>query len=606
MGFKSPLYRFDLWGHSLCLGWLVMGIAGCSSNADSSTKIPSAGMRLEAFREKPVIEDRAWFSDVTEQVGVIFKHENGATGNLLLPEIMGSGAALADFDGDGDLDLLLVQGGPLIDPGKSDVRPAHRLFRNDLDKGTGLRFTDMTESSGIKSLAYGMGVATGDIDNDGLVDLFITALGSNQLLKNLGGGRFQDLTSVAGVGDTSYSSSATFFDFDHDGLLDLFVANYVDFDPARSPKCYAPNSAVDYCGPDAYKPLPDRLYRNMGQGRFMDISESAGLLSAFGAGLGVIAADFNQDGWVDLYVANDGDPNQLWINQAGKGVFIDEGLLAGVALNLRGQPEAGMGIDSADLDGDGLEEIFVTNLTGESNTLYYNLGGGLFEDRTSSKGMRAPSLPFTGFGTHFVDFDLDGDLDLFCLNGAVRIQDSRLAAGDQSPLGQTNQLFRNEGVKRFRDVSPRSGPEWSTSGVCRGGCVGDIDNDGDLDLLITENNGFAKVLLCHASSQAHWLGLRLIDDKSGCDVTQARVKISREGTAPQWRRVHTDGSYLSASDPRLIIGLGSDSSPRHVTAYWPDGLVEDWTQVEADRYHTLRRSTGRTIPPVKTAGIPRP
>ncbi len=553
-----------------------------------------------------------WFIDDTERLGLVFQHDPGVTGELLLPEVMGSGAALFDCDSDGDLDLLLVQGGPLDDatprPGDTTAppgdatrrdRPNHRLFRNDLDASAGrpLKFTDITESSGIQSVGYGMGVATGDYNNDGLVDLYITSLGSNQLLRNLGGGKFRDVTQAAGVDDRRWSTSATFFDYDRDGWLDLFCTNYVDFNQEKSPKCHGPSSARDYCGPDAFSAVSSSLFRNLRSGRFENVSESAGFHSAFGAGLGVVASDLNGDGWCDLYVANDGDPNQLWLNDGGRGTFTEDGLLAGVALNINGQAEAGMGVDAADVDGDGKEDLFITHLTGESDTLYINVGGGLFEDRTVAFGLRAPTLSSTSFGTRFLDFDHDGDLDLFVMNGAVRLQESLVVGGAANPLGQTNQLLRNDGRSGFRDISRSAGPAFAPVGVSRGAAVGDVDYDGDLDLLITNNGGPARLLLSTAAARTHWLGLRLVDAIHKSDVLQARVKITGPHGPPIWRRVHTDGSYLSASDPRLIAGLGQSTSPSEVTVYWPDGLIETWSSLQSDRYHTLRQTTGQRSKP---------
>ena len=596
------------------IAWLLIAAAclwggvGCGRSPVSSPS-PAVSAAPEVFlppdATSSVTGDGPWFVDETELVGLRFQHDSGVTGELLLPEIMGSGAALFDFDRDGDLDVFLVQGGPLDDPvagSESETRrerPNHRLFRNDLNAkaGHGLKFTDVTEASGIRSVGYGMGVAAGDFNNDGRLDLYVTNLGSNQLLQNLGDGRFRDVTREAGVDDPRWSTSATFFDYDRDGWLDLFFTNYVDFTRAKSPKCFAPSSARDYCGPDAYTAVSSSLFHNLGNGRFENVSESAGFRTAFGAGLGVLATDLNGDGWCDLYVANDGDPNQLWINQAGRGTFSDEGLLAGVALNIQGQAEAGMGVDAADVDGDGDEDLFVTNLSGESDTLYINLGGGLFEDQTIAFGLRAPSLPFTSFGTRFIDFDHDGDLDLFAMNGAVRLQDNRLAAGAPHPLGQTNQLFRNDGKAGFHDVSSTAGPAFALSEVTRGAAIGDVDNDGDLDLLITNNAGPARLLLGTAAGRTHWLGLRLVDARLGNDVLQARVKITGGDGAPMWRRVHSDGSYLSAGDPRIVAGLGRDTKPRDVTVSWPDGLVESWSGLEVDRYHELRQTAGTRASP---------
>lgn len=560
-------------------------ICGCNSATVPPPVVPVA--RTE--RERP------WFVDATEQAGLNFRHDSGATGELYLPEIMGSGAALVDIDRDGDLDVFLVQGGPLPGENGAASRPNHRLFRNDLDASGTLKLTDISDNSGIKAAGYGMGVATADFDNDGLIDLYVTNLGSNQLLRNLGQGRFEDVTQSAGVDDPRWSSSATFFDFDRDGHLDLFVTNYVEFDRTKAPKCYAPNSARDYCGPDAFPAVHDSLYRNLGNGTFQNVTEAAGLIEGLGAGLGVIAADFNGDGWCDVYVANDGDPNQLWINQQGTGRFVDEALLAGVALNMHGQAEAGMGVDAADLDGDGDEELFVTNLEGESNTLYFNLGNGLFEDRTNLLGLRASTLQFTSFGTRFIDFDQDGILDLFTMNGAVRLQASLVAAGDSNPLRQTSQLFRNRGSEGFVEVDYRLAAPFATAAVSRGACIGDLDNDGDLDVLYTTNNGPAHLLLGQASPEAHWIGVRLIDPKSQQDVLQTRVEFAGSGTPTVWRRVHTDGSYQSASDSRIVVGLGQDSSARTVTAHWPNGVVETWPDLKPDQYHTLRRGSGRSV-----------
>ena len=409
------------------------------------------------------------FLDAQESAGLDFRHFNGMTGELYLPEITGSGGALFDYDDDGDLDVYLVQGA-VIGPGKSpkdailpwhgSSSPRDQLYRNDLQLDSNgvrrLNFTNVTNESTLVAEGYGMGVTVGDINDDGRLDLYVTNLASNQMFLNQGDGTFSDVTRRSGTDDPRWSTSAAFLDYDRDGRLDLFVSNYVDFSVTKNPTCYATSSALDYCGPDAYQPLPDRLFRNRGEGIFEDVSSKSGIDREFGAGLGVATADFNGDGWTDIYVANDGDPNQLWVNQKD-GTFRNEALWSGAALNRVGQAEAGMGVDAADFDGDGDEDLFVTHLTEETNTLYVNQGNGLFDDRTIETGLHMPSFRFTGFGTGWLDFDNDGWLDLLALNGAVRILPDLAREGHRYPLGQSNQLFQNTGKLTFRDLTNRAG-----------------------------------------------------------------------------------------------------------------------------------------------------
>ena len=388
------------------------------------------------------------FVDSAAATGLAFTHTNGASGRLYIPELMGSGGALIDYDNDGDLDVFLVQGGPLESGGGPPGRPqaTSRLFRNDLSKAGAaprtLRFTDVTAAAGVGSSVYGMGAAVGDYDNDGDFDLFVTSFGPDTLYRNNGNGTFTDVTAEAGVSDPLWSASATFVDYDRDGDLDLFVANYLDFTIAGNKSCADSVGARDYCGPRAYRPVPDRLYRNEGNGRFADVTESAGISKADGAGLGVSAGDYNGDGWLDLYVANDATPNQLWINRRD-GTFADEGLLSGAALNAAGNPEGSMGIASGDFDADGDEDLFVTNLVGETFVLYRNDGRGNFEDARVEVGLSAPTAAFTGFGTDWFDYDNDGWLDLFVANGAVNTIEAQ--RGQPSPFRMRNQLFRNTG-----------------------------------------------------------------------------------------------------------------------------------------------------------------
>lgn len=536
---------------------------------------------------------REAFTEVAARTGLKHRHFNGMTGKFYLPEIVGSGAALLDFDNDGDLDIYLVQGAA-IGPAATNAagpRPGDRLFRNELIGPSSpdgkLRFTDVTEASGISATGYGMGVAAGDVNDDGWTDLYVTNLGPNQLLLNNGDGTFRDTTEQSGADDPRWSTSAAFLDYDRDGRLDLFVTNYVNFKVSSHRTCYAKSSALDYCGPDAYDPTPDRLFRNKGGGAFEEVTSAAGVHKAFGAGLGVVTADFNQDGWIDIYVANDGDANQLWINQKD-GSFVDEALLAGVALNRMGQAEAGMGVDAGDFDGDGDIDLFMTHLGDETNTLYVNQGGGFFEDRTIETALHTPSLPFTGFGTGWFDYDNDGWLDLLALNGAVAVVEDLARKGDPYPLHQTNQLFRNIGGKSFRETTEAGGAVFRLSEVSRGAAFGDIDNDGDADVLLTNNSGPVRLLVNNLNGAKHWIGLRLFGGGPKRDVIGTRVEVLRPGAPPLWRRVRTDGSYCSSNDPRVLVGLGSVDGPVGVRVHWPWGVSEEWAPMAVDRYWTLR------------------
>ena len=533
------------------------------------------------------------FVEVASTTGLQFTHVNGATGQYFMPEVMGAGVALFDYDNDGDLDVFLVQGGPLGSVG--DSAPASRLFRNDLAVSgarRNLRFTDVTARAGLGLQAYGMGAATGDYDNDGDTDLFVTTFGPDYLYRNNGNGTFADVTPEARTTDPLWSTSAAFLDYDRDGDLDLYVANYLDFTLAGNKLCYDTVGARDYCSPRAYRSIPDRLYRNEAKGRFTDVTDTAGISKAVGAGLGVATGDYNLDGWLDVYVANDATPNQLWINRRD-GTFADEGLLSGAALNAAGNPEGSMGIASGDFDADADEDLFVTNIVGETFVLYANDGRGNFEDVRTNVGLARPTAVSTGFGTDWFDYDNDGWLDLFVANGAVNVIEAQ--RGERTPFRMKNQLFRNAAGRRFEETSASGGPAFARPEIARGAAFGDVDNDGDTDVVVTTNGGPVRLLLNQAAAGNHWLQVRLEQLPGNRVGLGAWIGVEREGRPASWRRVKTDGSYLSASDPRVQFGLGPVVDSGAVTVQWPDGSRERWQNVGVDRLVTLERGSGRAV-----------
>jgi hypothetical protein len=571
-GQRSARKRPGAWG---CLGALF-----CSAAL-------LAGLGPTSAAEPLFVESAA-------STSLAFTHVSGASGQYYMAEQMGAGVALFDYDGDGDLDAFLVQGGTLGEGSPSTPAPSSRLFRNDLTvaaNGTRtLRFTDVTDRAGVGLRSYGMGAATGDYDNDGDLDLLVTSFGPETLYRNNGNGTFTDVTKQAGVSDPQWSASAAFVDYDRDGDLDLFVANYLDFTIAGNKRCNDALGARDYCSPRTYKPVPDRLYRNEGGGKFVDATEAAGVVKAYGAGLGVSTGDYNADGWLDLYVANDATPNQLWINQKN-GTFKDEGLLSGTALNAAGNPEGSMGIASGDFDLDGDEDLFVTNIVGETFALYVNDGRGAFEDARARAGLAAPTAAFTGFGTDWFDYDNDGWLDLFIANGAVNIVESQ--RGEKFPFRMRNQLFRNTGKGRFVETSKAAGPAFERAEIGRAAAFGDVDNDGDVDVVSTTNNGPVRLHVNQAAAGNHWLQVRLQQDKGNRLGFGAWVGVERKGQPAIWRRVRTDGSYLAASDVRVHVGLSTSAGPAAVTVQWPDGERERWSAVAVDRVVTLKRGTGK-------------
>jgi hypothetical protein len=539
------------------------------------------------------------FRDAAAEVGLRFQHFTGATGELFMPEIMGAGAALLDYDGDGDLDVYLLQG-TLLDTSKNlkdssfppptAEQPGHRLFRNELIPKGRLGFRDVTSEAGVGHEGYGMGAAVGDYDNDGDPDLYVTHFGSNILFRNNGNGTFTDVTREAGVDDPRWSTSAAFLDYDRDGSLDLFLTNYVDFTIKGNKKCFAPTGERDYCTPAAYRPAPDRLFRNLGNGRFSDVTQASGIGKADGPGLGIACADFNSDGWIDIYVANDGAANLLWINK-GNGTFEETALLAGAAYSMDGLARAGMGVAPGDFDNDGDDDLLVTNLATEGSTLYRNHRGS-FSDVTLELGLARASFPFTGFGVGWFDYDNDGRLDLFAANGAVTIVET--LRGSRYPYQQKNQLFRNDGEgKPLVDISAAAGSAFEQLQVGRGAAFGDIDNDGDLDILVSNNNGPVRLLLNEATAKTHWLQVRLQGAGDNRQGIGARVAVLRKNQKPLWRQAHTDGSYLSAHDSRVHFGLGSDPNLQGILVHWLGGTREVFEGIKPDTIVTLRQQAGK-------------
>ncbi len=597
---KPPLVPCAL----VCLGVFVGNCGRGSAPAGSSAGSAGRG-NADAGPPGRQIE---WFTDRARETGLDFMHFNGMSGEWYYPEIMAPGVALFDYDNDGDLDVYVVQG-QMLGKGKSPADatfPPHgplkdRLFRNDLvinpDGTRTLKFTDVTDESGIDVHTYGMGVATGDFDNDGYIDIYRTGLDGGVMLHNNGDGTFTDVTKRTGTENRgSWGVSAAFVDYDRDGWLDLFVGNYLIYSTEADVHCLSVAGQRDYCPPNSYRPRPSRLYHNRGDGTFEDVTARALTGGAYGPALGVSTADFNNDGWIDIYVGNDGQANQLWINQHN-GTFKDTAFAAGAAVSGAGNAEASMGIDAGDFDNDGDEDIFVTNWLAQMNVLYVNDGTGNFEDRRAASGLGRPSLAKTGFGTGWFDYDNDGWLDLFVANGGVAAIEAQARAKDPFPLHMANQLYRNLRNGRFEDVSARAGSVFKLADVGRGVAFGDVDNDGDVDILVGNASGPLRLLINNIGNRAHWVGLRLVGAVGATraragrpavrDMLGARVEIIRDGQPTLYRRARADGSYASANDPRIVAGLGASTAAPRVRVRWPDGRTEEWASVPIDRYMTL-------------------
>ena len=586
----------------LCVALLLTLLVAACGGSEEAENTPGAEQNLSGNAGGSELS----LVDRTAVSGLDFTHDHGGKGRYFYAEIMNGGGALLDFDNDGDLDVYAVQGQELPEVTSQPPILRDRLFRNEgvqeADDGVPTPvFTDVTEELGLDITGYGFGAATGDFDNDGWTDLYVTQLGANILLRNVGGERFEDVTATAGVAGDGMSTSAAFVDLDRDGFLDLFVTNYLRYTLATDKKCTDMVGVPEYCGPQSYDPARDRLYRNRGDGTFEDVTTAAGI-NRDGAGLGVVTGDFDGDGWMDFYVANDQAPNHLWMNQgANGGVFqlFEEAMYRGSALDRNGKAEASMGVEVADLDHDGDEDLFMTHLIGETNTLYLNDGAGQFEDVSLGTTLGSQSLRWTGFGCAFFDLDRDGWLDLYVANGAVRADPQQRAAGHPFPYQEPNLLFHNNGEGDFTNISDVVQFDGEDR-VSRGVVPGDMDNDGDMDLVVFNTHGPMRLLLNTSETANHWLGLRLTGlqdgDPPGRDMLGARVEVGLSNGQRLVRRVRTATSYMSARDPRVLVGLGTAAEPVDVLVDWPDGTQERWPELAVDAYHELVQGRGETDP----------
>jgi hypothetical protein len=512
------------------------------------------------------------FTDVTAAAGIHFVHNAGKTGKKWLPETMGSGCAFFDADGDGWLDILLINGKDLVPRGH---RTTAALYRNNHD-GT---FTDITKGSGLDVEIYGMGVAIGDYDNDGRDDVYITALGGDRLFHNEGGGRFRDVTKEAGIDNAAFGTSAAWLDYDRDGKLDLFVGNYVQWTAPGDLWCSLDGSTKSYCTPESYKGVAPKLYHNLGGGKFEDVTAKAGLADPTSKALGVAVLDFNGDGWPDLFVANDTQPNKLYRNlQDGR--FKEDGLGAGVAFGEDGVARGAMGVDSADYDRSGRPHLVVGNFSNQMLGLYHNEGNGLFVDEAPRSAVGRASLLTLTFGLFFFDFDLDGYPDIFAANGHIEEEIARVQPKVQ--YQELPLLFHNNRKGGFEQTNAFSRPM-----VARGAAYGDFDRDGDLDVLISTNNGPAYLYRNDGGNRNHWLQLKLVGTRSNRDGIGAVARVTSAGGA-QSQTVHSGSSYCSASDLALTFGLGKDAAATSVEIEWPSGRKQTLTNVAANQTLTIK------------------
>jgi hypothetical protein len=578
---------------ALFLMLLPIAIAGCKSKSAQLSPEPStesaeppqpvsqpASVSAPARPSGPIT-----LTDVTAQAGIRFKHNSGAFGEKYLPETMGSGVCVIDYDNDGWQDILFVNSMNWSGHGSGKSYPS--LYHNNHD-GT---FTDVTRQAGLDVEMYGMGCTVGDYDNDGFDDIYITAIGGSHLFRNLGSGRFTDVTAKAGLSDSGFPTGAVWFDYDRDGRLDLFVAHYVEWSVATDQACMLDGKHKSYCTPEAYKGQSARLFHNLGNGRFEDVTKRAGLEDASGKSLGIALIDYDNDGWLDLFVTNDTQPNKLYRNKHN-GTFSEEGVATGVAFSDAGRARAGMGTDAGDYDNSGRQSLVIGNFTTESMTLYHNDASGLFTDETAASGIGPPSARSLTFGTLFFDYDLDGLLDIVAVNGHVA--DDISTVQPTLHYAEPPLLFRNLGNSKFEDASMKVGPAFREPMVARGAAYADFDNDGDLDLVITTNNGPARLLRNDNANQNDLLRVKLVGTRSNRDAIGTKVTLTTANGTRLHAMVKTGSSYLSQSEFPLTFGLGKPSNEKFVNLEiaWPSGRKESILHVAANQFLTIKEGSG--------------
>ena len=526
------------------------------------------------------------FTDITAQAGIKFRHNNGAYGKKYLPETTGSGCAFLDYDNDGWQDALLINSTDFDDAPKKR-RSVMALYHNN-QNGT---FTDVTAAAGLAKPMYGMGAAIGDFDNDGFDDIYVTALGENKLFRNAGNGKFVDVTAKMGVGGpaTDFSTSAAWLDYDKDGKLDLFVANYVAWTIAGDLNCTLDGANKSYCTPESYKGQSARLYHNLG-GKFEDVTEKAGVGDPTSKSLGVATFDYDRDGWVDIFVANDTQPNKLYKNN-GNGSFTEVATTAGIAFSEEGKARAGMGVDFADYDGSGYASLIIGNFSNEMLGVYHNEGkSGLFIDEAPSTTLGQATLLSLTFGLFFFDYDLDGRPDIFLANGHVADDINKVQP--KITYAMRPKLFHNEGKKKFAEMTAKAGKPFTRSIVARGTAYADFDNDGDLDVLITTNNGPAYLLRNEGGNQARFARFKTVGAGSNRDGIGAKVTVFLPDGAKQWQTVHSGSSYCSQSDLALTFGLGRNDKIDRVEIEWPSGKVDKLSGLAANQLYVVKEGGG--------------